>query len=161
MYRRLIIAVALLGLVGAAGTAWSYDHELAEGYAKLFEPVVGAKAGKALHLMKPDALMNKIHAKEPVATLDVRTPAESGVFTSVLPGALVIPINELFVPENLDLIPTDKPVVVFCKSGTRATAAGTALRHIGFDNVYILKGGFQALSVYLDPKTAGPPPVKQ
>jgi rhodanese-related sulfurtransferase len=47
-------------------------------------------------------------------------------------------------------------VVIICKSGTRATAVGTALRHIGFDNVYILKGGLMALSKYLSPKTANP-----
>jgi rhodanese-related sulfurtransferase len=44
-----------------------------------------------------------------------------------------------------------------CLSGTRATAAGTALRHIGFDNVYILKGGFKALTGYLGPKEANSP----
>jgi rhodanese-related sulfurtransferase len=39
---------------------------------------------------------------------------------------------------------------------------GTALRHIGFDNVYILKGGFQALAAYYGPREAyagaGPDP---
>jgi rhodanese-related sulfurtransferase len=34
----------------------------------------------------------------------------------------------------------------------------TGLRHIGFDKVYVLKGGHIALSKYLDPKTANPPP---
>ena len=70
---------------------------------------------------------------------------------------MAIPINELFTPANLDLIPTDKTVVVVCKSGTRATAAGTALRHIGFENVYVLKGGFKALVGYMGPKEANTP----
>jgi rhodanese-related sulfurtransferase len=48
-------------------------------------------------------------------------------------------------------------VVIVCLSGTRASAAGTALRHIGFENVYILKGGFKALAGYLDPKEANAP----
>ena len=38
--------------------------------------------------------------------------------------------------------------------GARAAAVGTALRHIGFDNVYILKGGFQALAAYYGPRQA-------
>jgi rhodanese-related sulfurtransferase len=63
----------------------------------------------------------------------------------------------LFAPASLARIPVDAPVVVICKSGTRATAAGTALRHIGFDNVLSLKGGFKALSDYLDAKTANTP----
>ena len=51
----------------------------------------------------------------------------------------------------------------FFKSGTRASVVGTALRHIGFDNVSILKGGYMALNKYLDPKTANAPvqPVKK
>ncbi len=66
----------------------------------------------------------------------------------------MIPIKELFKPDNVARIPTDKTVVVFCLSGTRATAAGTALRHIGFENVHILKGGYKALVAYMSPKQA-------
>jgi rhodanese-related sulfurtransferase len=44
-----------------------------------------------------------------------------------------------------------------CLSGTRATADGTALRHIGIENVYILKVGFKALTGYLGPKEANTP----
>ena len=75
-----------------------------------------------------------------------------------LPGSLSIPVNELFKKDNLDRIPQDKAVVIVCKSGTRATAVGTALRHVGFENVYVLKGGIMALSSYLTPKNANPPP---
>ena len=92
-----------------------------------------------------------------LVALDVRTPAETGVYGVTLPGALMIPINELFTPANLARIPADKTVVVLCLSGTRATAAGTALRHIGFENVYILKGGYKALTAYMGPKEANTP----
>jgi rhodanese-related sulfurtransferase len=37
-------------------------------------------------------------------------------------------------------------------------AAGTALRHVGFDNVYILQGGFQGLTAYYGAKEAYPQP---
>jgi rhodanese-related sulfurtransferase len=147
----LIIAIAL------SAPAWSYDTAMAESYAKLFAPVKGAGAGKALHLMMPEALVNKVKAQQPLVVLDVRTPAEMAVFTSILPGSLMIPMDELFTEANLSRIPTNKMVVVLCKSGTRATAAGTALRHIGFDNVYVLKGGFKALITYMGPKEANSP----
>jgi len=137
-----------------ASPAWSYDAAMAESYAKLFASVKGAAAGKALHLMKPDAFIDKVKAKEPLVILDVRTPAETAVYSATLPGTLLIPIDELFTEASLARIPTDKTVVVMCMSGTRATAAGTALRHIGFDNVYVLKGGFKALTGYLGPKEA-------
>lgn len=140
-----------------ASTAWSYDHELAASYAQLFQPVAGAKAGKALHLIPPQVLVENIKKGKPMVALDVRTPAETGVFTMTLPGSLAIPVSELFKPENLERLPTDTQVVVLCKSGTRATAVGTALRHVGFDNVYVLKGGFKGLSAYLDAKTSNMP----
>jgi rhodanese-related sulfurtransferase len=157
MLQRLFTVVLLAIAIAAAGPAWSYDAALAESYAKLFAPVQGAAAGKALHLIKPDAFLNKIKAREPLVVIDVRTPAETGVYSVTLPGTLTIPIAELFTEANLARLPTDKTVVVLCLSGTRATAAGTALRHIGFDNVYILKGGFKALTGYMGPKEANSP----
>jgi rhodanese-related sulfurtransferase len=161
MLKHLLTTITLATAVTFAGPAWSYDAEMAASYAKLFAPVEGAGAGKALHLMKPDAFLNKVNAKESLVTLDVRTPAEVSVFTSIMPGSLAIPISELFSEDNLARIPTDKTVVVLCKSGTRATAAGTALRHIGFENVYILKGGFKALTGYMGPKEANTTPAPQ
>jgi rhodanese-related sulfurtransferase len=157
MLKRLLTTLSLAIAMGVAGPAWSYDAAMAQSYATLFAPVQGAGAGKGLHLMPPDAFLNKVKAKEPLVALDVRTPAETAVYGVTLPGALAIPLNELFNEANLARIPTDKTVVVFCLSGARATAAGTALRHIGFENVYVLKGGFKALTAYMDPKEANTP----
>jgi len=157
MLVRLLTITLLAVTVIITEPVWSYDSAMAESYAELFAPVKGAGAGKALHLMKPDAFLNKVKAKEPLVVVDIRTPAETGVYSATLPGSLLIPINELFTKAKLAQIPTDKTVVILCLSGTRATAAGTALRHIGFENVYILKGGFKALTGYLGPKEANTP----
>ena len=157
MLPRLLTIISLAIAIAASGPAWSYDAGLAESYAKLYAPVQGAGAGKALHLIKPDGFLNKVKAGEPLVVIDVRTPAETEIYSATLPGTLTIPIAELFTEANLARIPKDKTVVVLCLSGTRATAAGTALRHIGFDNVYILKGGFKALTAYLGPKEANSP----
>lgn len=139
MLRRIALSAAVSLLV-FSGAARSYDEVLAESYSRLFGSVAGASAGKLLHLMKPQAFVDKIRAGEPIVPLDIRTPAETSIFTASLPGSLAIPINELFVPASLARLPGDAPVVVLCKSRTRATAAGTALRHIGFDNAFILTG---------------------
>lgn len=150
-----LLKITLVAItIASAGPAWSYDTTMAQSYAKLFAPVKGASAGKALHLMKPDAFVKSVIEKEPLVVLDVRTPAETGIYSATLPDTLNIPIDELFTEANLARIPTDKKVVVICLSGTRATAAGTALRHVGFNNVYVLKGGFKALTGYLGPKEA-------
>lgn len=155
---RIETLLLLLATIFAA-PAWSYDKALAESYAKLFAPVQGAAAGKALHLMAPDAFVEKVKTQAPLAVLDIRTPAEAAIYSITLPDAQVIPLDVLFTEASLERIPTDKPVVLVCASGTRAAAAGTALRHIGFDNVYVLKGGFKALTAYLGAKEANSPPA--
>jgi len=158
MWAKTLQTIVATVLVLATTTGWTYDQELAASYERLFEPVAGAKAGKALHLIKPEQFVEDLKRGKQFVTIDIRTLAEAEIFTMLLPGSLVIPVNELFRPENLDRLPRDTPIVVVCKSGTRATAAGTGLRHIGFNNVYILKGGFKALNMYLDAKTANLPP---
>ena len=157
MLKKTLPALLISAAVLASPIGYAYDQALAASYAALFQPVTGAKTGKALHLMKAPVFVEKLKAGKKIVAVDVRTEKESGLFTMVLPGSLVIPLDKLFLPENLDKLPTDKPVVIVCKSGLRATAAGTALRHIGFENVYVLKGGFKALNGYLGPKEANAP----
>lgn len=154
MIKRMLTSILLVAAVGFAAPARSYDKAMAESYADLFASVKGPAAGKALHMMKADVFVDKVKAKEPLVVLDIRTPAEMGIYGATLPGSLAIPINELFTKANLESIPSDQTVVVLCMTGTRATAAGTALRHVGFGNIYILKGGFKALVTYMGPKEA-------
>ena len=158
MFKKIPHIVLSVIVAVTSSPVWAYDQNLAASYQKLFEPVKGANAGKALHLIKPEMFIEGLKKGKRYVAIDVRTRAESVVYTMALPGSLRIPANELFKTQNLNRLPTDKPVVVVCKSGTRATAVGTALRHIGFDNVYILKGGYKALTAYLDPKIANSPP---
>lgn len=157
-----LLAGALVTMGVYSAPVWSYDAELAARYAELFAPAKEQVTGKELHCMKPEGLLNLVKKGEPVVGLDIRTPIEAGVFTLALPGSLSIPINELFLPESLARIPTDRPVVVLCQSGMRAGMAVVALRQIGFEKVFALQGGFKALSDYLSPTTAySPVPAPQ
>ena len=158
MYTRLLHTLVVLIVTVGTSESWASPPALAASYQQLFEPVTGAQAGKALHLIKPEGFIEDLKKGKQFVAIDIRTPAESVVFTITFPGSMRIPANEVFKPENLARLPKDKHIIVVCKSGTRASAVGTALRHIGFDNVYILKGGINALNVYLDPKTANTPP---
>jgi rhodanese-related sulfurtransferase len=146
-----VLALALGLCLSVASAAWSYDAKIAESYAQLFAPAEGKKVGKELHFIKPSGFIKNLQAGKEYVAVDVRTSGEAAMLGMTMPGSMAIPINELFTEENLKRIPTDKMVVVICKSGARATVAGTALRHIGFDNVYILKGGLQALSSAFGP----------
>lgn len=156
--KRLSECIVLLITLGLAAPAWSWDKVMAESYARLFAPVQGVEAGKALQLMSPEDFVAKVKAGTPLTVLDIRTPAETAIYGMTLPDTLVIPVNELFNEANLDRIPTDRTVVVICVSGTRAASAGIALRHVGFGNAYVLKGGFKSLVNYLGAKEANTPP---
>jgi rhodanese-related sulfurtransferase len=153
---RLVLLLALAAML-AAPSVTADSILMARQFAFLFQGVDGPQAGKALHLMKPAELVTRLKRGERIIALDVRTPAEAAVYGMTLPETLAIPINRLFMPENLRRVPRDRLVLVVCKSGTRATAAGTALRAVGFSNVYVLKGGLAALGDYLSPVTANAP----
>ena len=68
-----------------------------------------------------------------------------------------IPIKDLFKKVNLDKLPTAKPIVVVCHSGSRATLAAVGLIRIGFKNIHVLKGGLVALAIDNTPKNAPTP----
>ena len=149
-------AVLLTSLLVSAPTV-AFDREGAADYAKMFASVQGPKAGKHLHLLKPQQFVDQVRAGMEYVTVDIRTPGETRFFTGNLPGHLVIPLNQLFQEDQLAQLPEDKPIVVMCKSGTRAAAAATALRNVGFEQTYALKGGFKGLMSYLGPKEANQP----
>lgn len=149
----VVIVAALLLAAPAAG----YDRTLADNYAQVFAPVKGPKAGQQLHLVKPDQFVKEVRQGKSYVMIDIRTPGETRFMTVNLPDHLVIPLAELFRHEQLAKLPTDKPIIVVCKSGTRATAAATALRQIGFENTYVLKGGLKGLITYMGPKEANMP----
>lgn len=63
--------------------------------------------------------------------IDVRQPSEYE--EGHIPGAINIPLRE--ITKHLDEIPTDGPVIVYCKSGYRAALAMSGMQMLGFDNV--------------------------
>ncbi|MEJ2213693.1 MAG: rhodanese-like domain-containing protein [Gammaproteobacteria bacterium] len=157
MFQKVFIIFIMTLVFGLSTPSWSYDVQAAKAYSELFADVKGKASGKNLHLIPADKFLEKIKSQKPLVVLDVRTPKESEVFGFRLAGSLNIPLNELFTPKSLASLPKDKPIIVFCQSGIRSTAAGTALRHIGFKNVFIVKGGLKALITYLGPKEAYTP----
>lgn len=150
-------AVIVVAALFMAAPAAAYDRMLADTYAQMFAPVKGAKLGKQLHLVKPDQFVKEVRQGKPYIMIDIRTPGETMFMKVNLTGHLVIPLEVLFKPENLAKLPTDKPMIVVCQAGIRASAAAMALRHIGFEDTYVLLGGMNRLSTYLGPKEANMP----
>ena len=71
--------------------------------------------------------------------LDVRAPHEWAA--GHLPGVPNLPLPEL--PERLDEIPRDRPIVLQCQSGTRSIIAASLLQAAGFESIADLETGYK------------------
>lgn len=69
--------------------------------------------------------------------LDVRTQEEYDA--GHIAGSVLIPHTEL--SDRLDEVPTEMPVLVYCKSGKRGDAASQILVDNGYSEVYNMQGG--------------------
>ncbi len=140
LIRLLIVALLLLPAVVLAQTTEevdvvqdlllprleAYNEELPKGYG-----VLAVEDFTVLLAENPDVII-----------LDVREVKELDDFGTI-EGAINVPLRTL--GENLNVLPDlDAPIVVVCKGGFRATIAMTALQILGYTNVKVLKGGFDA-----------------
>lgn len=75
--------------------------------------------------------------------VDVRTPSEFS--DGALPNAINLPVDEL--RDRLDELPTDRPLVVYCKVGMRGYLATRILMQRGFD-VINLSGGYTSYRMH-------------
>lgn len=81
--------------------------------------------------------------------LDVRTPAEFA--TGHVEGAINIPVQSLQRESIETIAAKDRPIIVYCRSGARASSALQMLKNWGYISVFNLKtqsGVESALSKY-------------
>lgn len=97
--------------------------------------------------IEPAALVEMLKRGERFLLLDCREPWEYE--TARLEGATLIPMSE--VAKNLDRIPKDQPVVVYCHAGRRSLDVASWLRQQGVDALS-LSGGIERWSREIDPK---------
>lgn len=92
-------------------------------------------------------LWEVIQSDKDVYLLDVRQPEE--IDATGITGSINIPLAEIFESKKVGGIPDDKPVVVICGSGNRATIATYELAKHGID-FQVLEGGIKSWDVYLE-----------
>jgi len=73
--------------------------------------------------------------------LDVREPDEFDGELGHIPGAVLIPLQDLPGRAAEIEIHKERPVVVVCRAGVRSTTAAAILTGLGFEHVSNLKGG--------------------
>jgi hydroxyacylglutathione hydrolase len=78
-----------------------------------------------------------LSSSQPPLAIDVRTPRERD--QKYIAGSLGIPLNHLM--ENLEKLPRDRPLLVYCAGGYRSSIAASLLQGNGFDRVSEIAGG--------------------
>ncbi len=98
--------------------------------------------------MPPTDLAGRLAGLTPPRLLDVRQPDEFAIVS--LPGAKLVPLNEL--PERVGELAgwREQEVVVYCHHGMRSAHAIGWLRHQGFTKLHNLAGGVDRWALDVD-----------
>lgn len=74
-----------------------------------------------------------------VHLIDVRQPGEFTGELGHVPGSQLMVLDT--VPERIETLPKDEPIVFICKSGGRSARATAFAQQLGFSQVYNMGGG--------------------
>ena len=94
-------------------------------------------------------LRDLIDADKPIFLVDVREPAEWEIVR--IPGATLVPKDEILRGDALAMLPQDKQIVMYCKSGVRSAETLAAVKAAGFRDAVHVQGGVTAWVNQVDP----------
>ncbi|HEV3029768.1 MAG TPA: VTT domain-containing protein [Planctomycetota bacterium] len=148
----------------AAGYLWSHQVEfLVHGATQVTGTLVGAavlilagwvalkliRRSKILRVhhrarISPELLKSKLDTGLPVLVVDVRSRRSMDEFPYVIPGALVMPEEE--IDGRRAEIPTDRELVVYCDCPNDLMSARVAIKlnREGLERIHALEGGIDA-----------------
>jgi rhodanese-related sulfurtransferase len=129
-YVFLLVVAIVLGLAGCASQQAGVAAADSAGTTNLEE--LGAEVDPST--------VAKLNNEGAVAVIDVREDWEYQ--EGHIEGAALIPLGTL--PDRIDDVPTDKPVILVCRSGNRSGQAYRFLTQEGFENVHNMTGGMIA-----------------
>jgi rhodanese-related sulfurtransferase len=81
-----------------------------------------------------------LSSSQPPLAIDVRAPGERK--QKHIGGSSSFPLNHLI--ENLDRLPRDRSLLIYCAGGYRSSIAASLLQRSGFDRVSEIAGGIAA-----------------
>ncbi len=90
--------------------------------------------------LNPQALRGRIQAEPGLQLVDVRTPEEFQ--GGHLKGAKNIPVDQL--QSRAGELSKDKPLALYCRSGSRSASALRIVTGLGFKSAQHLEGGIMA-----------------
>ncbi|MDF1876257.1 rhodanese-like domain-containing protein [Sulfurimonas sp. SAG-AH-194-L11] len=148
------LSYLLLVIVVFSTSAIAYNKEQVKVVNKFYSHITHKALKKSKFFIKADSVMKMLREGKEFTFLDVRTDGEAAIIKLNGENAVHISIDTLFKAQNLNKLPTNKPLIVVCHSGARAIMAAVGLKEIGFKNVQVLKGGLVSLAIANNPKNA-------
>ncbi len=97
----------------------------------------------------PLELKDLIDAEKPIYLVDVREPAEWEIVS--IPGATLIPKDEILRGDALASLPQDRQIVMYCKTGVRSAETLAAVKAAGFKDAVHVQGGVIGWVNQVDP----------
>ncbi|MCC7052585.1 MAG: sulfurtransferase [Gemmatimonadaceae bacterium] len=100
----------------------------------------------ALVELTPAEVREAMRSRPDVTLVDVREPAEHAI--ARIEGAVLIPLRT--IPQQLEALPRDHEIILFCHHGMRSEMAGRFLLAQGYARVAHLPGGIDRWSDEVD-----------
>lgn len=128
-------------------------------------PTSGNYANNVITAEELATMLEEPAMVEAMYLLDIRAAADYQEVGHI-EGAVNIPFKDVGVPENLDMLPKDKKIIVICYTGNTAAQTTMILRLLGYDAAVLKFGsmGWAANTMtqgYVDSITAADYPVVQ
>lgn len=97
----------------------------------------------------PTELKERLDREQPLLLVDVREAFEREIADLPDAGQRHIPLGEF--PQRAGELDRDRPIVVYCRTGSRSAWAAQFLRAQGYDGVLNLVGGVMGWRDEVDP----------
>jgi adenylyltransferase/sulfurtransferase len=110
------------------------------------DAAVAAAAGSTITAAE---LKDLLDSDKPTYLVDVREPAEWEIVR--IPGATLIPKDEILRGDALASLPQDRQIVMYCKTGVRSAETLAAVKAAGFADAVHVQGGVTAWVNQIDP----------
>lgn len=120
--RILLIVLSLLCLGITACDAGENSRTQASGYTNI----------------KPEEAKKRLDSENGIILLDVRTQEEYA--QKHIPNSILIPVDVIEEEAKSKITDKNSTIFVYCRSGSRSTAASEALVKMGYTKVYNLGG---------------------
>lgn len=128
----MITLIVVVLVVAVAWIIWANSNPRSENTV-----IAGQHPTAAIQRISPKLYRAEYAQTDaPHLLVDVRTPEEFA--TGHIAGAVNISLQSL--PQRMDSLPKDQPIVLYCRSGNRSNTAAQMLARAGYTQVYDLGG---------------------